>query len=59
MTEFDKIIANTIWTPPSIETEACFNGNWKIVFRFAQPMPNLFHRTMQRLILGIHWRKFE
>jgi hypothetical protein len=21
------------------------------------PMPNWFHRTMQRLILGIHWKK--
>ena len=59
MTEFDKIIANTIWTPPPNETEACFGGYWKIAFRSAQPMPNLFHRTMQRLVLGIHWRKCE
>ena len=23
------------------------------------PMPNWFHRTMQRLILGIHWNKAD
>ena len=27
-------------------------------FLTPSPMPNWFHRTMQRLILGIHWRKF-
>jgi hypothetical protein len=28
-----------------------------IPFYTPTPMPNWFHRTMQRLILGIHWRK--
>ena len=28
-----------------------------IAFVTPSPMPNWFHRTMQRLILGIHWRK--
>ena len=59
MSDFVGIKADRIWTPPPNETEACFDGNWKIAFRSAQPMPNLFHRTMQRLVLGIHWRKYE
>jgi hypothetical protein len=28
-----------------------------IAFVTPSPMPNWFHRTMQRLVLGIHWRK--
>jgi hypothetical protein len=30
-----------------------------IAFFTTSPMPNWFHRTMQRLILGIHWRKID
>jgi hypothetical protein len=38
-------------------------SKWSISPRFdtefftPSPMPNWFHRTMQRLILGIHWKK--
>ena len=28
-----------------------------VTFYTPTPMPNWFHRTMQRLILGIYWRK--
>ena len=30
-----------------------------IAFVTPSPMPNWFHRTMQRLILGIHWKKAD
>ena len=30
-----------------------------ITFFTPSPMPNWFHRTMQRLILGIHWKKAD
>jgi hypothetical protein len=30
-----------------------------ITFFTPSPMPNWFHRTMQRLILGIYWKKAD
>lgn len=35
----------------------CFNGDWYSLTVNAVSMPCWFHRTMQRWILGIHWRK--
>jgi hypothetical protein len=50
---------HTIWEVPKCQSEVCLNGNWKIVFRLTQPMPNWFHRTFQRLVFGLHWRKYN
>lgn len=34
----------------------CLDGNWAVVFS-AYTAPNAFNRLMQKLILGIHWRR--
>lgn len=34
----------------------CFNGDWSFQVN-TQSIPCWFYRTMQRLILGIHWKK--
>ena len=49
----------TLWQAPKYQSRVCLNGNWKIVLVIAQPMPNLFHRIFQRLVFGLHWRKYE
>lgn len=36
-----------------------FGPEFHCEFFTTAPMPNWFHRTMQRLILGIHWRKID
>lgn len=43
--------------PP--KSEWSMGPEFDIVFVTPSPMPNWFHRTMQRLILGIHWRKID
>lgn len=39
--------------------EWCFNGDWQGLLVRVTFYPNWFHRTMQRWILGIHWRRIN
>ena len=46
---------------PEFTWQWCFNGRWEregIIVSVEKPAC-WFHRVMQRLILGIHWRKIE
>ena len=36
----------------------CLDGNWSLVFS-SYSAPNAFNRLMQKLILGIHWRRIN
>ena len=53
MTEYRTIDA------PEYQSQMCFNGDWSFCIAHRRKKPNLFIRTMQRLVLGIHWRDVE
>jgi len=51
-------------TASSIDTEQAksmwsIGPEFHIAFLTPASVPNWFHRTMQRLILNIHWRKVD
>lgn len=44
----------TSWSGGYVSTESS-----SLTQELEYPMPNWFHRTMQRLILGIYWKKAD
>ena len=58
----DEIVGDgnhQLYTPPVPNWEWSFNGDWyamTVSLALVKP-PNWFHRFMQRVCLGIHWRK--
>ena len=45
--------------PPKPKSKWSFVSDFSIAFPCPAPMPNWFHRTMQRLILGVYWKKAD
>lgn len=43
--------------PPPPKWEWCFGGEWHSFTVRVQAAPNRFCRWMQRVCLGIHWRR--
>lgn len=54
----DKPVLATLYVP-KYEWQWCLNGEWNSVVFNVVSAPNPFNRLMQRLILGIHWRKMK
>lgn len=54
----DRLQYSIIDTAPP-KSKWSIGPEFDITFVTPSPMPNWFHRTMQRLILGIHWRKID
>ena len=60
----DKITTYTIkekstfsFMTQTLKWEMSNNGNFDQIFFTLPSAPNRFHRTMQKWILGIHWRR--
>jgi hypothetical protein len=45
--------------PPRPKSKWSIGPEFDVTFYTPSPMPNWFHRTMQRLILGIYWKKAD
>ena len=54
----DRLQYSIIDTAPP-KSKWSIGPEFDITFFTPSPMPNWFHRTMQRLILGIHWKKAD
>jgi hypothetical protein len=52
-------MSDHITPPPKPVSKWSIGPEFDIAFVTPSPMPNWFHRTMQRLILGIHWKKAD
>lgn len=48
---------NNFITVPERNWEWCLNGEWNSIRFQAASAPCLIHRVMQRLLLGIVWRR--
>ncbi len=54
----DYVDIHTPLQPPEYKWQYCFGGDWTILF-LAHKGPHLLGRTLQKWLLGIHWRKVE
>jgi len=50
---------NAFMRVPKYTWQWCFNDRWDGIIVNVEKPVCWFHRVMQRLILGIHWRKIE